>query len=80
MCKREPERSEGSGAKLPELFSFFWYSPERNFVQVPHAPRGMVDHSGSHFYKQPDDRVYGWAMRALVITSDPPLILKAPAA
>ncbi len=31
-CKREPERSEGSGAKFPELFSFFWYTLERNLV------------------------------------------------
>jgi hypothetical protein len=37
------------GAKLPELFSFFWYSLERKLV---------VDHSGPNLYETPDDLVY----------------------
>ncbi len=37
MCKREPERSEGLGAKLPELLSFFWHSLERNLELTRHC-------------------------------------------
>jgi len=41
MCKREPERSEGSGAKFPQLFSFFWYTLERNLVLKGPNPQSV---------------------------------------
>ena len=31
----------------------------RRDMEVPHAPRGMVDHAGPDLYKPPDDRLYG---------------------